>query len=228
VAHVLRNLRFAKAMRSWALRRTVSHLATPAHSAVDVSAAREQLQRFVQTASPAQTRWLLGEMASDHAGETGAVFIYRGAQAALRESDPEARAFVAEHLAAEEAHLAYFEALLAHEHRSALLPAWRAAGYALGWLPTAVGGSRWLYATVESVETFVEKHYAEQTCDDQLRIQCPDLVALLEACAQDEVHHKVDAAGRAGDTVRCSFVGRIWSAVVGGGSQAAVALARRV
>jgi len=222
-------------MRSWALRRAVSRLATLAHSAkaVDVSAAREQLQQFVQSAPPAQARWLLGEMASDHAGETGAVFIYRGAQAALtlRESDAEvhsARAFVAEHLATEAQHLAYFEALLAHEHRSALLPAWRAAGYALGWLPTAVGGSRWLYATVEAVETFVEKHYAEQTCDDQLRIQCPDLVALLELCAQDEVHHKVEAAGRAGDAVRCSFVGKIWSAVVGGGSQAAVALARHV
>ncbi len=84
-----------------------------------------------QAAPPAAARWLAGELSSDHAGETGAVFIYRGAAAALRlrarvtADDAAAAAFVRAHCATEEAHLALFDALLADGRGcvSALLPA---------------------------------------------------------------------------------------------------------
>jgi len=216
--------------RCWALRGAVSRLSTLAsgQAVVNVGAARTELERFVATAPPPRVRWLLAELASDHAGETGAVYIYRGAQAALGvRGDDTARAFVRQHLATEAQHLEYFDALLAQQHRSSLLPAWRAAGFALGWLPTAVGGSKWLYATVEAVETFVEEHYAQQTADADLRMQCPELVALMERCAEEEVEHKRDAASRAGG-IGGTAVGKAWSALVGGGSAAAVALARRL
>ena len=217
--------------RCWALRGAASRLSTlvSGQAGVNVSTARAELERFVRTAPPPRVRWLLSELASDHAGETGAVYIYRGAQAALgmHSDDNTARAFVKQHLATEAQHLEYFDALLAQQHRSSLLPAWRAAGFALGWLPTTVGGSRWLYATVEAVETFVEEHYAQQTADADLRMQCPELVALMERCAEDEVEHKLDAAARAGG-IGGTAVGKAWAALVGGGSAAAVALARRL
>ncbi len=172
---------------------------------------------------------MCGELASDHAGETGAVFIYRGAAAALqlRARDAAAASFVAQHEATEAQHLAYFESLLPVAHRSALLPAWKAAGFALGFLPTALGGSRWLYVTVEAVEAFVEEHYAAQTSNAELRRACPALVALLEHCAAEETHHKQDAASRAGGLGN-THAARAWAAVVDGGSRAAVALARRL
>ena len=219
-------------MRSWALRSAASRLASTlvsSQAGESVTSARAELERFVRTAPQPRVRWLLSELASDHAGETGAVYIYRGAQAALgvRRDDPAARAFVKQHLATEAQHLEYFDALLDQQHRSSLLPAWRAAGFALGWLPTAVGGSRWLYATVEAVETFVEEHYAQQTADAELRTQCPELVQLMARCAEDELEHKRDAASRAGG-IGQTAAGRAWSALVGGGSAAAVALARRV
>lgn len=216
--------------RYWALRCAASRLSTlvSGQAGVNVTTARSEVERFVRTAPPPRVRWLLSELASDHAGETGAVYIYRGAQAALgNRGDDTARAFVRQHLATESQHLEYFDALLAQQHRSSLLPAWRAAGFALGWLPTTVGGSRWLYATVEAVETFVEEHYAQQTADADLRVQCPELVALMESCAKDEIEHKLDAASRAGG-IGHTAVGKAWAALVGGGSAAAVDLARRL
>lgn len=119
------------------------------------------------------------------------------------------------------------EALLPQRHQSALVPAWKAAGFALGFLPTVLGGSRWLFSTVQAVETFVEEHYAQQTSNEELRATCPSLVSLLESCAADEVHHKEDAAARAGGLGE-TVPGIAWALVVDTGSRAAVALARVV
>jgi len=197
---------------------------------VDVAAARSELQAFTRAASPADRSWLRGELASDHAGEAGAVSIYRGAASALallRPGDTQAFDFVRGHLDAEEQHLALFEALLPPSGRSSLTPMWRLAGFALGFAPTALGGSTGLYVTVAAVEAFVEEHYAQQTNSKALRDSCPSLVALLEHCAAEETHHKEDAASRAGLAVQ-SVTARAWAVVVDGGSRAAVAMARRV
>ena len=168
------------------------------------------------------------ELASDHAGETGAVSIYRGAAAALRVTpDKAAVAFVEDHLRSEEEHLRHMDALLPQRHQSALLPAWKAAGFALGFLPTALGGTKWLFSTVQAVETFVEQHYAQQTNNAELRAACPSLVNLLEHCAADETHHKEDAAARTGG-LDGTAPGKAWAFVVDTGSRAAVALARVV
>jgi ubiquinone biosynthesis monooxygenase Coq7 len=207
-----------------------------------------------QAAPPAAVRWLVAELASDHAGETGAVYIYRGAAAALRlrgsfaasgaagdaGGAAAASSFVAAHQATEEAHLALFDALLAGGlgRRSALVPAWRAAGFALGFVPTLAGGPPALYATVEAVEAFVVQHYAQQTgplaamtanaarpgCTGGA---CPTLVALLSRCAEHEEAHRADAAARRGGAP-LTAAGRAWAAVVAGGSAGAVWLARRV
>jgi demethoxyubiquinone hydroxylase (CLK1/Coq7/Cat5 family) len=66
---------------------------------------------------------LVGDLRSDHAGETGAVAIYIGILAVSR--DLEIRHFATAHLATEREHLAHFEALLPAGQRSALLPLWR-------------------------------------------------------------------------------------------------------
>lgn len=102
---------------------------------------------------------LVSDLRTDHAGETGAVMIYRGILATTR--DVPLRRFAQEHLETESGHLATIEQLLAPRLRSRLLPLWRIAGWLTGALPARVG-PRAVYATIEAVETFVDHHYTEQ------------------------------------------------------------------
>lgn len=166
---------------------------------------------------------LVGDIRSDHAGETGAVMIYRGILAGCR--DPAVRAFATQHLATEEQHLVLMDALLPARERSVLLPIWRVAGWLTGFLPALVG-SRAVYATIDAVETFVDHHYEEQIV--KLSADGPGgaLRALLISCQADEVHHRDEA--RALDETRHGVLLRAWSWAVGFGSASAVSAARRI
>ena len=86
--------------------------------------------------------WLTGELRSDHAGEAGAVMIYRGILAGSRNSD--IRQFAASHGVTEQGHLDLLETLLPPRQRSILLPIWRIAGWLTGFLPALVGPTRGL------------------------------------------------------------------------------------
>jgi ubiquinone biosynthesis monooxygenase Coq7 len=166
---------------------------------------------------------LLGDLRSDHAGETGAVMIYRGIL--VRARDPEIRHFATRHLATEAEHLRLLEALLAPGQRSLLLPLWRVAGFLTGWLP-ALFGRRAIYATIEAVETFVDRHYEEQIAKLGHAGAEGALRRLLATCQGEEVHHRDEAAAALGEG-RGALL-RLWGWMVDMGSAAAVAAARRV
>lgn len=168
-------------------------------------------------------RWLKRELRSDHAGETGAVWIYRGILRVSR--DQTVRAFAREHLETECAHLAVFENWLDADNKSALLPAWRLSGWVLGAL-SVVGGRAGVFATIEAVETFVVEHYQQQL--DRLAHESahPEVAAVLEKCMRDEDHHREDAHTRR--EAQAGLLLRVWQWVVGGGSAVAVVAARRV
>lgn len=102
---------------------------------------------------------LIGDLRSDHAGETGAVAIYLGILSVCR--DPGIRRFATGHPATERAHLARIGALLPPGEASALLPLWRVAGWLTGFLPSLIG-PRAVYATIDAVETFVDHHHEAQ------------------------------------------------------------------
>lgn len=164
------------------------------------------------------------DLRSDHAGEAGAVMIYRGVLSVAR--DPSLRAFATHHLETELGHLAVIEAHLPAAHRSRLLPAWRVAGWLTGALPALFGPSV-VYATIAAVETFVDAHYTEQLV--RLDAMPADtargaLRAELDRCREDELRHR-DEALRAGPAA--GPLVRLWTAMVGAGSAGAVALARR-
>lgn len=177
-------------------------------------------------------RSLVADLRTDHAGESGAVMIYRGILAAT--GDPAVKRFAQAHLATEAKHLAAIEQLLAPRHRSRLLPLWRVAGWLTGALP-AVLGPRAVYATIEAVETFVDHHYTEQidAIDqrDPARMQAPlqALRAQLHSFRADEIEHRDDAAarfdGHAGSPTRAL---RLWIWAVGAGSRGAVKISRWV
>jgi ubiquinone biosynthesis monooxygenase Coq7 len=166
---------------------------------------------------------LMGDIRSDHAGETGAVMIYRGILAGT--SDAEIRKFAEAHLATEQGHLALLNTMLPAKERSVLLPVWRVAGWLTGFLPTLAGAGA-TYATIDAVETFVDHHYEEQIRMLPATGAAGVLRDALLICQADEVHHRDEA--RSLQTARAGFLLRAWMWAVGAGSKAAVSAARRV
>lgn len=191
---------------------------------------RPHLQRLVRAFdTPHIPAALVADLRSDHAGETGAVWIYRGILAVAR--DPALRSFASHHLATEQRHLNEISTILPPARRSWLLLPWRCAGFATGALP-ALAGPRAVYATIHAVETFVDRHYQHQLDRiDTLAATQPSPVlaplrALLHQCQQDECQHRDEALALQG--VPAGRVVRAWCWLVGAGSQVAVHLARRI
>ena len=175
-----------------------------------------------QAASIAVPDVLWPELRSDHAGETGAVMIYRGILAVSR--DQEVRRFASEHLATERGHLQLMEALVPPHRRSRLLGIWRLAGWLTGALPALFGAGA-VFRTIEAVETFVDHHYAAQTNALAGHDAYRALHDLLEQCRLDEVEHRDDAQRRLGPP---GAIGRVWAGIVGHGSRVGVLIAARV
>ena len=188
---------------------------------------RPRLQRWAARpnaeAQGSMPGWLTAELRSDHAGETGAVWIYRGILAISR--DPQVRAFAERHLETESGHLALIEEILPPKHRSRLLPAWRVAGWLTGALP-ALFGPRAVYITIDAVETFVDRHYSDQIEALEALGEFGDIRLCLERCRDEEIEHRDEA--RSLSTGPKGFTHRTWGWLVGAGSKAAVALARRI
>jgi ubiquinone biosynthesis monooxygenase Coq7 len=171
----------------------------------------------------AYPNWLTAELRSDHAGELGAVMIYRGILAVA--SEPVLRAFAEEHLATERQHLQTMESLLAPSKRSRLQWPWRAAGWLIGALPALIG-TQWVYATIQTVETFVDAHYQQQIARLTNELPLNPVTDILARCRADEVMHQQDAAARVKGNL--SFALSLWLKAVDLGSRAAVVVARRI
>lgn len=170
--------------------------------------------------------YLERELRSDHAGETGAVFIYKGiAKVAKIINDSELSHLANEHGATESEHLALIESFLPVNLRSRLLVLWCIAGWSIGALP-ALFGRKAVYATIAAVETFVEKHYQHQI--DYLLKNGPQdgLLELLTRCQADEIVHQKEARSKI--SAELPRMLRLWCAIVQWGSSSAVAVARRI
>ena len=168
--------------------------------------------------------WVLADLRTDHAGEVGAVCIYQGVLQFAR--DPALRAFAEHHLATEKKHLQLITTWLPPAQYSRLLPLWRLSGFITGALP-ALFGCKAVYATIEAVETFVNHHYEDQIRALASQPDLNDLRQTLLSCQADEVAHRDEAAAALG-TDEAGLVLRIWCAMVGAGSKAAVALIRHI
>ena len=170
-----------------------------------------------------QPRWLQQELRSDHAGEVGAVMIYRGVLAISRDSS--VRQFAEAHLHTEQKHLKLMEDIVPVAGRTRLLPIWRLMGWLTGALP-AFFGPRAVLATIEAVETFVDHHYEQQIVRLYPEGPYDALRQVLIDCQADEVSHRDEAAQLA--TPARGFLLRLWCAIVGAGSAAAVVAAKRI
>ena len=164
-------------------------------------------------------RSLRGDLRSDHAGETGAMAIYRGMLQLT--GDAELIHFARSHLATEERHLELLDSWLPADCKSRLLPLWRLSGWCLGAF-AALLGQRFAYRTIDAVEQFVVDHYQAQI--DRTSGALRQLLLELQA---EERAHRDDARHRAG-AAGPGIATRLWQRIVGGGSAAAVHLARRI
>ena len=162
----------------------------------------------------------------DHAGEYGAVAIYRGQQAVFgRASQTQAMAAqLAEMEAEEQKHLEAFDALLVERNvrPTAMTPIWNVAGYGLG-VVTALMGEKAAHACTEAVETVIEEHYAEQA--EAVSETHPDLAATFREFREDELHHRDTAvAGGAKDAPGYGVLSRVITA----GCRAAIAITSKI
>ena len=156
------------------------------------------------------------DLRSNHAGETGAVYIYRGML--HNTQDPELVEFARTHLETEFVHLELLDRWLPRSCRSVLLPLWRLSGWLLGAL-AARAGREFAFVTIAAVERFVIAHYQAQIDHAE-----GDLRALLVSLQSDEAVHRDDAELR---LTRAPLWHRFWAGGVYAGSAAAVQLARR-
>ncbi len=166
---------------------------------------------------------LIADLQSDHAGEAGAVAIYRGMLAVSR--DESVRRFAKEHIRTELRHLRFFESWLPARHRSRLMWAWRAAGWLLG-ATSALFGRQAAFRTVAAVETFVEGHYVAQIETMNSIDGLESLAAILQEFCSEEVHHREDASARV--TRSGGAAARAWEHLIASGSALGVRIARRV
>lgn len=130
----------------------------------------------------------------DHAGEFGAVQIYRGQRAVFSAArgKEQVAALIAEMEAGEHAHLRTFDRLIAERRvrPTALAPIWRIAGFGLG-AATALMGEKAAHACTAAVEEVIEGHYARQAA--ALGEADPELRGVIEEFRADEIGHKETA-----------------------------------
>ena len=197
---------------------SAEEVAVPGETGEGAWKASEVLTTFSE-----QPRWLQQELRSDHAGEVGAVMIYRGVLAISRDSS--VRQFAEAHLHTEQKHLKLMEDIVPPAGRTRLLPVWRLMGWLTGALP-ALFGPRAVFATIEAVETFVDQHYEQQIVRLYPEGPYDALRQVLIDCQADEVSHRDEAAQLA--TPARGFLLRLWCVIVGAGSAAAVVAAKRI
>ena len=131
----------------------------------------------------------------DHAGEYGAVRIYAG-QLAVLKNNPHIQQ-MAEH---EAEHLKKFNQLLI-EHKvrpTVLQPVWHIAAYALGAV-TAFMGEKAAHACTIAVETVIDDHYQHQLQQLADSENCVQVKQVIYDCHQEELLHRQTAIEQGGE-----------------------------
>lgn len=166
------------------------------------------------------------ELRASHAGETGAVWIYRGILLVNRfKRDADIGAFAKHHLATEKEHLVQFENLIHLFRGSALLFIWMFAGFMMGVVSTLLGRN-WVYYTIYKVESFVDAHYRQQI-NALSKLEFFDkveIIKMMEACNADEQDHRDEALNALNGEPNLAM--RVWGKLVGTGSHCAVVVAK--
>jgi len=125
----------------------------------------------------------------DHAGEFGALQIYKGQLAVFGRGDSESVRAIQRMADQEQQHFAQFDRMVKERgvRPTALEPLWRVAGYALG-AATALMGEKAAMACTVAVEEVIDGHYRNQL--EQMPAQESELKAAVEEFRDDELEHR--------------------------------------
>jgi len=162
----------------------------------------------------------------DHAGEYGAVAIYRGQQAVFKRNAKtrEIAEQLAEMEAEEQKHLDAFDKLLVERNvrPTAMTPIWNVAGYGLG-VVTAMMGEKAAHACTEAVENVIEQHYGAQV--EEIKDEEPELAATFAEFREDELAHRDTAVQQgAHEAPAYGFLSRVITA----GCHAAIKITEKI
>lgn len=163
----------------------------------------------------------------DHAGEYGAVAIYKG-QLAVFERQHGREKIVGQLRGMrdeEQDHLDAFDRMLAagHVRPTAMSPLWNAAGYALG-VGTALMGEKAAHACTEAVETVIEEHYGDQVVELNEAGET-ELAARMAKFQEEEIAHK-DLAAAEGAAQAPAYP--LLSAVIRTGCRLAIRISEKI
>lgn len=162
----------------------------------------------------------------DHAGEYGAVQIYRGQRAVFDriESKAHAARLIAAMEAGEQEHLKTFDRMIADRgvRPTLMAPVWRLAGFGLG-AATAMMGERAAHACTEAVEEVIEEHYGRQSAE--LEGLDTELKYVVDKFRADEVAHKETAIAQG---ARHAPAYPVLSAVIKFGCRAAIRISEKI
>jgi 3-demethoxyubiquinol 3-hydroxylase len=162
----------------------------------------------------------------DHAGEFGAVQIYRGQRAVFGRIEGKAHAarLIAEMEEGEQEHLKTFDRLIAERgvRPTLMAPIWRVAGFGLGAV-TALMGEQAAHACTEAVEEVIEEHYGRQS--QELRGVDAELKHVVDRFREDEIAHR-DTAVEQGARDAPGY--SVLSAVIKLGCRAAIRISEKV
>ncbi|MGV6820952.1 MAG: demethoxyubiquinone hydroxylase family protein [Parvularcula sp.] len=174
----------------------------------------------------AMDRRLAEMLRVDHAGEFGAVAIYRGQHAVFSASPKTERTaeIIKEMEEGEHVHLETFSTYLRERkvRPTLLAPFWNVAGFALG-AGTALMGEKAAMACTTAVETVIGDHYAEQL--DELPPEEEALAQTIDQFREEELEHHDTAMAEGAE--EAPFYG-ILKAVIGTGCKAAIAIAQKI
>ena len=158
---------------------------------------------------------------SNHAGETGAVYIYKAIIKFSKNKD--ILKFSELHLSTETKHLNLLENIIPKKEFSKLIILWKLFGFLTGFIPSLLGRN-FIYATIYYVETFVEKHYQEQLNMLDKSKKSKHLKKIIEDLMNDEIDHKDDAKKK---IKNFTIPNKIWGQIITHGSNLAVNVSKR-
>ncbi|GAM99256.1 2-octaprenyl-3-methyl-6-methoxy-1,4-benzoquinol hydroxylase [alpha proteobacterium U9-1i] len=163
----------------------------------------------------------------DHAGEYGAVQIYRGQRAVFERIGAKAHAarIIAHMEEGEQEHLKTFDRLVAERgvRPTLMAPVWRVAGFGLGAV-TALMGEKAAHACTEAVEDVIEEHYGRQS-DALASGGDAELKHIVDRFRAEEIAHKDTAVEQgARDAIGYPFL----SAMIKFGCRAAIRISEKI
>ena len=166
--------------------------------------------------------YLIPYFRSNHAGETGAVYIYRAIK--MFNNDKRILIFANDHLLTETRHLRLIENILDPQKRSKFILIWKIAGFFTGLIPSLLG-KKFIYSTIYYVESFVEKHYEEQIQILKKNNDHKDLKKILVDLMGDEVSHKNESLENISNL---KFYHKLWGKLISSGSNLAVEISKKI